>query len=80
METIIIRKASRSKMEALYAFMQALKIDFASGAKEPAAKTNKQEPAVISNPELIRRIEEYQQGKTEMIPMTVQELRERYGS
>lgn len=52
METLIVQPSSQSKLEALKAFLTALKIDFKTAEKE--------ERGVISNPETIRRIEDYE--------------------
>lgn len=66
METIIIPPASRGKMEALKAFLTALKMDF---------KVVEQEAAQITNPETIRRIEAYEQGVAKTEAHSLEEIK-----
>lgn len=54
METLIVQPATRSKLEALKAFLAALKIDFKTAGEGDADE--------ITNPETLRRIEAYEQG------------------
>ena len=77
METLIVESGSRSKMEALKAFLAALKMDF---RVEPKRKKHASVEGMITNPETIRRIEEFEAGRVKTIPMTVEELKQQYGS
>lgn len=67
METIIVQPGSKKNLEALKAFLQALKMDFRV-ATEPA-------PNVVTNPETLRRIEAYETGKSEPIQKTLEEIK-----
>lgn len=67
METIIIPPASRGKMEALKAFLTALKMDFKVVEQKEAAQ--------ITNPETIRRIEAYEQGVAKTEAHSLEEIK-----
>lgn len=68
METLIVRTGSRSKMEALKAFLAALKIDF---------RSENGEQALIKNPETLRRIALYENGGEVPQVHTISEIRQR---
>ena len=57
-------------MEALLAFLKALHIPF-----EETSKTE----GVITNPELIRRIEDYEKGTATLITVSLEELKKMTG-
>lgn len=69
MEKLLVLPATRSKLEALKAFLAALKIDFKS------IPTGEEAAATITDPELIRRIEDYEQGKTVPQEFSLEELK-----
>lgn len=67
METIIIPPAASEKMEALKAFLTALKMDFKVVAQQEAAE--------ITNPETIRRIEAYERGVAKTEAHSLEEIK-----
>ncbi len=58
--------ASPDKMEALMAFLKALKIPFET--------ENAGQKGVIKDPELLRRIEDYENGKASLKTVSLEEL------
>ena len=68
MEKLLVLPSSRSKMEALKAFLTALNIDF-----KPVSAAD--DAAAITDPELLRRIEDFEQGKTAPQPFPLEKLK-----
>ena len=69
MEKRLVLPSTRSKLEALKAALAALKIEFTS------VSTGDEETATITDPELLRRIEDYEQGKTVPKPVSLEEIK-----
>ena len=66
METIIALPATQDKLDALKAVLKALKIDFRTGGE--AAN-------VITNSDLMQRIEDYEMGRTVLAEHSLDEIK-----
>ena len=68
MEKLLVLPSTRSKLEALKAFLAALKIEFKS------VSVGDDETATITDSELLQRIADYEQGKTVPKPLSLEEI------
>lgn len=68
MNTIIIEHADQSTTELLQRLAEKLGLSFKT-------KKERKEPGVVTNPELLKRMEAIENGTAELIDMSIDELR-----
>jgi len=68
MNTIIIEHADKSTTELLKRLAEQLGLSF-------KIKKERKEPDIVTNPELLRRMEAVENGTAELIDMSIDELR-----
>ena len=68
MNTIIIEHADKSTTELLKRLAEQLGLSF-------KIKKERKEPGIVTNPELLRRMEAVENGTAELIDMSIDELR-----